>query len=208
MDDRHAFLGMSPRDGGAALSVMFPKFADRTFRARLVDLRVFSARDDFEELFAWITRELRDLRTVLGASPCVRLTADVGGGVRGQLLLQGLQRLQRERFPRDLRLDAVVLVPAGEVLVRPEGAGFTKAPRPLVASALVRLADSRLDIETGKVVSRLFLRQLEASKQKRARDEEEETDLVDAVSLACYVMARAAAPVLARMEDERRRRIA
>jgi hypothetical protein len=33
----------------------------------------------------------------------VRLTADVGGGVRGQLLLQGLQRLQRERFPRDLR---------------------------------------------------------------------------------------------------------
>jgi hypothetical protein len=95
------------------------------------------------------------------------------------------------------------------VIHRPEGTGFAKVPRPLAQSALVRVASAgRLDLEQKGPLTREFLEQLESSRQKRARDDERTFDLVDAVSLACYALARKAHPVVVRAEEERRRRTA
>lgn len=209
MDNRHAFLGVSPTDDGCSVAVLFPRFTTASYRVRLTELRRFDARDDFADFHAWLRAQLRDLRTPLGAAPEVNLTADVSGGVRGQLLVETLNRLRRERFPREPRIGAVLLTVAGEVITRPEGAGFTKLPRALAAAALVQVASGgRLDLEQKGKLTREFLAQLEASRQKRARDEEDPYDLVDAVSLATYALHRRAAYVVARLEEERRRRSA
>lgn len=208
MDDRHAFLGIAPTDGGCSVAVLFPKFTSGSYRVRLAGLHRFDAREEHRELFEYVFRELRDPRTPLGSAPRVRLVADVSGGVPGQLLLDPLRRLQGERFPVLFEPAAVLLVQTGEVISRPAGYGFPKVPRPLALAALVRVASGgRLDLEQKGKLTREFLAQLEAARQKRARDEEETFDLVDAVSLAAYNLARAAAPVVARMEEERRRKL-
>lgn len=207
MDNRHAFLGVSPTDGGCTVAVLFARFTSGSYRVRLTELRRLDAREEFRELFEWLRTQMRDQRTPLGAAPRVRLVADVSGGVRGQLLLDPLRRLRDERLPVSFEPAAVVLVQTGELVSRPDGPGFAKVPRPLALAALVRVATGgRLDLEQKGKLTREFLAQLEASRQKRARDEEEPGDLVDAVSLAAYALGRAAAPVVARMEEERRSR--
>ena len=206
MDDRHAFLGVSPTDGGGTLAVLFPQFTSGSYRVRLAGLLRFDGREEGRELFEWLRTRLRDCRTPLGKAPRVRLAADVGGGVRGQLLLDPLRRLHAERFPHSFEPHPVVLVPAGEFITKPEG-GFPKVPRPLALAALVRVASGgRLDLEQRGPLTREFLSQLEDARQKRPKDDEQTFDLVDAVALATYSLARAAAPVVARLEEERRRR--
>lgn len=207
MNGLHAFVGIAPTDSGCSVAVLFPRFTTSSYRVRLLNLFRFDAREEHRELFEYAYRELRDQRTPLGGAEAVHITADVSGGIRGQLLLEGLQRLYREPFPRVPRYSAVVLVQTGEVISRPEGFGFAKLPRALAASALVRVASGgRLDIEQKGKLAREFLAQLEASRQKRARDEEDPFDLVDAVSLAAYALARKADPVVRRLEEERRRK--
>jgi hypothetical protein len=209
MDDRSAFLGVTPNDSGCTVALAFPRFTPGGYRVRLTELRRFDARDDFAGLHSWIDTELRDIRTPLGASPEPALVADISGGVRGQILLETLRRLQRERLPRELRISGIVLTATGETVTSPAGAGFAKLPRPLAAAALVQVASGgRLDLEQKGKLTREFLTQLEASRQKRARDDEEPYDLVDAVSLAAYALHRKAAPVVARMEMGQPRRSA
>lgn len=207
MNNATAFLGLAPTDAGCSLAVLFPKFTTASYRVRLADLRRFDGREDHRELVDFLRTGLRDLRTPLGGALAVHVAADVSGGIRGQLLLAGLERLRREPFPRPPRWAAVILTASGEVPLFPDGAGFTKLPRPLAASALVRVASGgRLDIEQKGKLAREFLAQLDRSRQKSARDEEEPYDLVDAVSLATYALARKADPVVRRLEEERRRK--
>lgn len=207
MNGKHAFIGISPTDDGCSLVTLFPTFTTANYRVRLTELRQFDAREEHRELFEYLYRELHDVRTPLGGAEAVNITAEIGQGIRGQLLLEGLRRVQRERFRREPMFAAVILVPTGETISRPEGYGFPKVPRPLALASLVRVAaGSRLDIEQKGKLAREFLAQLEASRQKRAKDDETVYDLVDAVSLAAYTLHRKAAPVVARMEEERRRR--
>lgn len=199
MDQRTLFVGVSPREDGAALAVMSARFTDDNSRAQLLDLRRLS----FEALAPSLVADLRDCRTALGSASSVRLIADVGQGVRGQLLISALEELRRQRSPIALHVGAVVITAAGEHIVRPEGAGFSKAPRALAHAALVRIADKRLDIHARGALAIEFLSQLEATRHKRVRDEDEEVDLVDAAAIAAYVLDRAAQPIVRQLERRR-----
>lgn len=194
MNDGWTYVGMTTCDGLATLATVRPRWRLTVggrkprgeWEAALLDLR----RDDQESTLTWLHRNLTEGRAPVGDSPRVRLLLDASEPGSGDLLSRAVAR-RIDLYPVFRRL----LVNTFELVDRHVDRGTrddgtqTVSRRDVLAPLLEAVAERKLSVPRNSM-GREFADQATALRQKTARDEPGNEDLVRAVALCVWAIER------------------